>query len=246
MDELLAHEKAVEQSRVKLSEDLAILCSPETRAAFTGDLKHEALDVKDALWEKVKARAASNPAAVMAIGAGLTWHWLRNPPVTSALIGVGLFSLWKTQPRTAYDETGKRLGYLEQSKEVLKQQAEKAVAVAGDLATKTGEVATTKGYEALQMAKDKMTEWQGEIANTVTEATGQLKSSAEDLSAEIRHKGRSLRHEIQGVAASRVDRVADPDIRNTLLLGLAGAAVAAALGIACQKKMSDSALTYRS
>ena len=129
---------------------------------------------------------------------------------------------------------------------MLKQQAEQAVAVAGDLAAKTGDVATTKGYEALQVAKDKMAEWQGEIANTVTEATGQLKSSAEDLSAEIRHKGRSLRHEIQGVAASSVDRVADPDIRNTLLLGLAGAAVAAALGIACQKKMSDSALTYRS
>ena len=83
MGELLEHEKAVEQSRVKLSEDLAILCSPETRAAFTDDLKHEALDIKDALWEKLKARAASNPAAVTAIGAGLIWHLLRNPPITA-------------------------------------------------------------------------------------------------------------------------------------------------------------------
>jgi hypothetical protein len=245
MDELIEHEKAVEHSRVKLREDLAILCSPETRASFTEDLKHEAFDIKDALWEKVKVRAASNPAAVMAIGAGLIWHWLRNPPITSALIGVGLFSLWKTQPRTAYDGTGRRLGYLEQSKEVLKQQAEQAVSVASDVAAKTGEVATTKGYEALQVAKDKMREWQGEIGNTVSEATGQLKTSREDLIAEIRDKERSLRREIRGVAASTVEKVEDPDIRNTLLLGFAGAAIAAAVGIACQKRISESAITYR-
>ena len=105
---LLQHEHEVERSRAKLTQDLAVLCSPATLAAFTDDLKQEAFETRDAFWEKIKARAASNPAAVMAIGAGLAWRLLRSPPIASALIGVGLFSLWKTQPRTAYDASGRR------------------------------------------------------------------------------------------------------------------------------------------
>ena len=105
---LVPHEHEVERSRAKLTQDLAILCSPKTLAAFTDDLKQEAFETRDAFWEKIKARAASNPAAVIAIGAGLAWRLLRSPPIASALIGVGLFSLWKTQPRTAYDASGRR------------------------------------------------------------------------------------------------------------------------------------------
>jgi hypothetical protein len=36
-----------------------------------------------------------------------------------------------------------------------------------------------------------------------------------------------------------VDKLRDEDTRNTLLLGVAGVAIAAALGIACQKKISE-------
>ena len=243
MAELLEHERAVEHSRVKLCEDLAILCSTQTRAAFTEDLKHEALHIKDATWEKLKARAASNPAAVMAVGAGLAWHFLRNPPITSALIGVGLFSLWKTHPKTAYDATGKRLGYLEQSKAVLKEQAEYGVAVAGSLAARTGEMATEKGAEAWQGAKETAKEWQEEIGRTINDATDQLRASGEDLLTEVRHKERNLTGQIQGVAAKTVEKVQDPDMRNSLLLGVAGAAIAAAVGIACQKRISERSLT---
>ncbi|MGA7773075.1 MAG: hypothetical protein WCA25_09040, partial [Pseudolabrys sp.] len=112
---LLQHEHEVEQSRTKLTEDLAVLCSPKTLAAFTDDLKQEAFARRDDVWEKIKVRAASNPAAVAAIGAGLAWRLFQKPPISSALIGLGLFSLWKTQPRTAYDATGRRLDYTEQS-----------------------------------------------------------------------------------------------------------------------------------
>ena len=68
---LLQHEHEVERSRAKLTQDLAVLCSPKTLAAFTDDLKQEAFATRDDVWEKIKARAASNPAAVAAIGAGL-------------------------------------------------------------------------------------------------------------------------------------------------------------------------------
>ena len=75
----------VEQSRAKLTQDLAVLCSVKTLSAFTDDLKKEAFDTRDALWEKIKARAASNPAAVIAIGTGLAWRIFQRPPISSAL-----------------------------------------------------------------------------------------------------------------------------------------------------------------
>ena len=114
---LLEHEREVERSRAKLTQDLAVLCSSDTFAAFTDDLKKEAVGMKDAYWEKLKARAAANPAAVIAIGAGLAWRLIQRPPIASALIGVGLFSLWKTEPKSSYDATGRRLDYMQQSKE---------------------------------------------------------------------------------------------------------------------------------
>jgi hypothetical protein len=62
-------------------------------------LKQEAFETKDALWDDVKARAAANPAALIAIGAGLAWRLMQRPPIASALIGVGLYSLWKTEAK---------------------------------------------------------------------------------------------------------------------------------------------------
>jgi hypothetical protein len=100
---LLQHEHEVERSRAKLTQDLAVLCSPKTLAAFTDDLKQEAFATRDDFWEKIKARAASNPAAVAAIGAGLAWRssagslilGCSGPPSTSnKIIRIGVaFSL---------------------------------------------------------------------------------------------------------------------------------------------------------
>ena len=234
---LLEREREVERSRVKLTQDLAVLCSPATFAAFTDDLKQEALGTKDVIWEKIKARASSNPAAVIAIGAGLAWRLLQRPPIASALIGVGLYSLWKTQPKTGYDATGRRLDYIEQSKEILKEQAGQVLSVATDLAGKAQEAATAKGAEVWSDAKEKMREWQGDIGGTVSDAASRLKASGEELLADVQEK--DLRKEIRAMAANAAQNVQDEDTRNTALLGVAGLAIAAALGIACQKKISE-------
>jgi hypothetical protein len=80
-------EREVEASRTKPASDLSTLRSPATAAEFTETLKQEALDAKDALLDKakasaqssieslieeVKARAAANPAAALAIGVDQT------------------------------------------------------------------------------------------------------------------------------------------------------------------------------
>jgi uncharacterized membrane-anchored protein YhcB (DUF1043 family) len=240
------HEVAVEESRAKLTQDLAALCSSETLAAFTDDLKKEAFDTKDALWEKIKARAASNPAAVIAIGTGLVWRLIQRPPIASALIGVGLFSLWKTTPRTAYDAMGNRLDYVQQSKESFKEQAGQAFAAAANVADKAQEAATAKGTEVWETAKGKMQGWQeaaglvvGELKSSGDSVLDKVKSSGDDLVANTRAKESPFRNQIDDLAANAAQKRRDDDTRNSLLLGIAGAAIAAALGIACQKRIAE-------
>jgi ElaB/YqjD/DUF883 family membrane-anchored ribosome-binding protein len=236
---LLEHEHEVERSRAKLTQALAVLCSPQTFSAFTDDLKQEAFETRDAFWEKIKTRAASNPAAVAAIGTGLAWRLLQRPPIASALIGLGLFSLWKTQPRTAYDAAGRRLDFMQQSKEVLKEQAGQAFSTAADVAGKAQEAAAAKGAEVWEGAREKIREWQGEVGSSVADKTAKLRSSGESLLNDIRARQHDLRDEVQDVATAAMDKVRDDDTRNTLLIGVAGLAIAAALGIAWQKRLSE-------
>ena len=236
---LLHYERAVEQSRAKLTQDMADLCSPQTFANFTDEIKGQAFATRDALWEKMKARAASNPAVVIAIGTGLAWQLLRRPPIASALVGLGLFSLWKTHPRTAYDASGNRLDYIEQSKEVLKEQAAQALTAAANIAGKAQDVAAAKGSEVWEGTKEKMREVQGAVSGAVTDTTSKLKSSGEALLNEVRAKQRAVGDQVQGVATEAMYKVRDDESRNSLLLGVAGAAIAAALGIACQKRISE-------
>jgi hypothetical protein len=244
------HEIEVEQSRAKLTQDLATLCSPQTFAAFTDDLKQEAFATRDAFWEKLKARAASNPAAVIAIGAGVAWRLIQRPPIASALIGVGLFSLWKTTPTTAYDVTGKRLDYIQHSKESLKKQAEQVISAAADVAEKAQEAAMAKGSEFLGSAKETMREWQEDVSSKVDDSASTLKSSGEnvlnkvkssgeDLFNDVRVRQYDLRNQMDEWAATAAEKLKEDDTRNKLLLGIAGAAIAAALGIACQKRISE-------
>jgi hypothetical protein len=241
------HEIEVEQSRAKLTQDLAVLCSAKTLSAFTDDLKKEAFDTRDALWEKIKARAASNPAAVIAIGTGLAWRLFQRPPISSALIGLGLFSLWKTTPRTAYDATGRRLDYVQQSKESLKGQA---FAAAANVADKAQGAVTAKGMEVWESAKGKMQEWQEGAGRVVDDTTSKLKSSGQsilekvkasgdDLLEDLHAKEHHLRDQMNDLAGNAAEKLRDDDTRNNLLLGIAGAAIAAALGIACQKRIAE-------
>ena len=52
----------------------------------------------DTFVEDLKARAAANPAAALAIGAGIAWRLIQRPPIATALIGAGLYSLFRTTP----------------------------------------------------------------------------------------------------------------------------------------------------
>ena len=238
---LKLHEREVENARAKLTADLAVLCAPRTVASFTDDLKQDAIDTKDAIWEQVKARAAANPAAMLAIAAGIGWRVMNRPPVASALIGLGLFSLWRTHSAPI----DKHSSFFQQSAEALKAQGEDLAAaasdMAGDLASQAKDTVSVKGTEAWEAAKAKVQEWNERASARVDEARAKAKTTSDSVVANLRRQQHDLRDEIDDMTATARNSLRDEDTRNTVLVGIAGVAIAAALGIACQKRLSEKA-----
>jgi hypothetical protein len=226
---LLDHERAVERSRARLTEDLAVLCSPDTFATFTDDLKQEALDTRDAFWADLKSRATANPAAVAAIGAGLAWRIVQRPPIAAGLIGLGLYSLWKTDPK----DPGTSDTY--RAKKFVKDQTNELVATASDMA----ETVKTKAADAYDAAKEKAASLSDSFGQTVGEARATMKSGSETVAGVLDRAQENVRHRLHDAADAAAETIRDDDTRNNILLGVAGVAIAAALGIACQKRLSD-------
>jgi hypothetical protein len=125
-------------------------------------LKQEAFETKDALWEDVKARAAANPAAVIAIGAGLAWRLLQWPPIATTLIGLGLYSLWNTEPKQPGDGTP---DYLKQSRQALKEQTREALSAASRIAGQAQEAAAAIWDDA----REKVRKWNEEVGSRLGE-----------------------------------------------------------------------------
>jgi ElaB/YqjD/DUF883 family membrane-anchored ribosome-binding protein len=277
-------EREVELARARLASDLALLRSPDTMAEFTGGLKEEVFDTKDALIEKarataqsaaenfvqdVKARAAANPAAALAIGAGIGWQLLRHPPIATALVGAGLYSLFRSSPVKKAGTTDAE--YLRQAKENLRSQAQDALDVArergGQLAESAAEQlaelkdqAAEKAHELSGRARDQAGRIKDRISDAaddawerISEAAGQASATVSDTGADVRRRAEAAAdvamHQFTGGAArprnghGEAPSIApgNDDRRNTLLLGFAGLAVAAALRMAYERRAAEPA-----
>jgi len=106
IDEL---EREVEQARARVAADIALLRAPETYEAAKSSLIDTAFGYRDqvrdqatgygnGIFDTLKAKAAANPLALAAIGAGVAWRLYKHPPVATALVGIGLASLMRTDP----------------------------------------------------------------------------------------------------------------------------------------------------
>jgi hypothetical protein len=211
-DSLREHEQAVERARAKLDTDLATLRAPETFARFTNDLKREAFEAKDRLLEQAKSsaessfrafvedlkgRAAANPAAAVAIGAGLAWHLLRKPPIASTLFGLGMISLWRTRPVASDD-------YLAEGRRRLTEQAAEAASKVAEFTKDTAE---------------------------------RLPDTLKDFADAAKQKALGLTDEAGvNLSQQKMANESASNARDTVLLGIASAAVAAAVAISYQKR----------
>src|SRR3569623_3837337 len=168
-DSVALCEHEVQGARAKLTADLAVLRSPANLAAFTDGLKQEAVAAKDSVIQRtkeivqttieevvtnLKAKASANPAAALTIGAGVAWQIVRNPPIVTALIGVGLYSLLRT-PAPESVARG-NLDYLDYGKQRFKEQVASFGLEAARVAAETGEALSEKRDEFYDTVKEKV------------------------------------------------------------------------------------------
>ena len=220
-------ELQVEEARAKLASDLALLRSPQTYREFGAELKSDAKSAVQRAIDDVKARAAANPSAALAIGAGLAWRLVKHPPIATALIGAGVLSLWRTTPARINDDD-----YLGTAQQRLGEQVSDAAE-------------TVKDYAAEQVvaARKKVSAY----SETARERVQEVAASAAEQAAETFEQAREAATHIPDKAVNAAQRgtrqigrtVADEGMRDQLLLGAAGLAVAGALGIAYQRKTRD-------
>jgi hypothetical protein len=224
-------EREVEAARAKLNGDLATLRSPAAAADFSASLKEEAIDVKDTLLQRVKSgvkssidefledlkgRAAANPAAALAIGAGIAWRLVRHPPIATVLIGTGLFSLLRTAPTLL---KGREDGdYLVHAQNNLFEQV-----------TDAAHVVMERGAEAAEIVSQKATDAAVGIGESVQRVSADATSSLREAAENVREVGA----EYVGHAIN------DSEARDQLLLGAAGLAVITAVGIVWQRRLSE-------
>ena len=132
----------------------------------------------------------------MAIGAGLAWRLLRHPPIATALIGAGLFSLLRTSSTRI---SGGDADYLSHAKQRLRQQAidlggglkDRASDIGTELKTEAGAITETIKERSAQLAdaaSDKVQEWATNVEDAVRDVPNQAMSLARQL--EARHKTR--------------------------------------------------------
>ena len=233
-------EADVEAARAKLAADTAVAKSGETHSQFFHDAQQDLRHLKDTiisnatntakskaadLVETLKAKAAQNPAAVLAIAAGVGWRIYKSPPIASALVGLGLYSLLKSDavPTTNPLETAKR-----RAKEQIDTAAEAArsgaASVTNSIVEKVDEMtqpAREAGGEVLSQERRHLHDAQDAIAATA-------KRTKDNLSASFDGK-RTAR-------AAPLARVDSTQFQDTALLAFAGIAVAASLGLAWQKR----------
>jgi hypothetical protein len=226
--ELNRLEREVEDARNRLTADLDRLRAPDTVSSFKSALVNEARNAKDEwigktqdaardgarrLFEEVKNRAAANPVATAAIGAGLLWHLVRHPPITSLLVGAGVFSLIRTNPQ----QPSVAADMISQAGDVARSVTEKV----SDWSSNATEAAARTG-ELAESVREKVGEWTAQSRDAARDAISNVTSSAEDLT---------------GRATQVVSQVIQDDrARDGLLLGAATLAIAAAVGMAYQRR----------
>lgn len=227
-------EREVEAARAKLATDLATLASPTTFSDFKEQLKAGAADTKEALIQNakstlatkfqqavddLKAKAIANPGAALAITAGIAWRLVHRPPIATALIGGGLYSLFKTSfPRAPYmdlydEDEGVRRFRTNGSSGMVSQK----------MADVTGKVEQW-GVEASALAQRAVEELKDRTSAAADKAS-KVFDDAQQTATEMAAKTAG------DASAAVIDSLRDEDLRDKLLFGAAALAVAAAFGI---------------
>lgn len=236
-------ELEVEAARAKLVTDLSRLRSPAAYADFRKSLKQDVQEAKNSIVDEaisttqstlhgmvddLKAKAAANPAATLAIGAGIAWRVFRHPPIATALIGAGLLSLLRTPPARV---SGSGVAdYFSHAKDLKDQVTD----LAGEAKDRAAVIASDVKDHAVAMA-EAVKEQSAQLAGASKEKVRQWSADVEGAVRDVPEHAASLAHQ----ASRATQSLFDQDTRDNLLLGTAGLAVLAALGVAYQRRNAE-------
>ena len=259
-NELDSLERDISRTRARLAANLSVMTSGTTLDELKTALKSEALEAGDDLMDRAKAsglamvrhglddlknKAMENPVAVVAIGAGIGWQLWKRPPIASALLGYGLFSLLRGSARdplqNAARDAGDRLG-------------ETASAVVGT-ASRTARDLRDKAVSMAERVHGEAAAHLADVQDKASSVTADMRETAAALACDARGTVSSLvgeATELAGDAWSKSQRsgqalfedVADrtrhwrADPQSQVLLSIAGVAVAAAVGVAVSRYRS--------
>ena len=238
-----------------------------TKDNLVGKAKDAARSRADAVFSEVKARIAANPGAALAIGAGIAWRLYKRPPIASLLVGAGLASLMRTDPQhpaagadlaaRAVDFAGTAKQRLDEfragnpagrARDFARTASERAAELAETAREQVTELASTAREQVGEVA-DAAKDRAAELAETAREQVGDLADATRRRTASWRsHSGNGGRPSFyppdrgNGASAGNgrhlSDFVPSAEDRDRILLGAAGVALAAAIGIAYTRRNS--------
>ena len=230
-------EREVENARARLHETIAEIRDPRTIEHAKLEMQHRANQMKERAMDYMRERrdevfdggrsqiadfsrhlqmtAMKNPMPILMIAAGIGWRLWKRPPVTSALIGTGLWQLmksWDTTPdsspyRDPYNRARPR-GYVPGGVAGAEDEEIHDVPSAM-MAAKVG--ATDLSYRAQDAVAG--------VADTLSEATEAVTSRVQDMAGRV-----------QANVQPMLDRAAPLfDEQNRMRLGLLAVAAGAGL-----------------
>jgi len=148
-------EREVERARSRLAGDIARLRNPDTIDNAKHELMSRAVAYKDqalgrvrdeangrahSITEDIKQRISDHPTAAVLIGAGLAWHVMRHPPITTLLVGSGLFALFRPDlvEQTRDQLTAQLSDKVNETSAVVQERAREWTGRVSDLADQAG------------------------------------------------------------------------------------------------------------
>lgn len=229
-------EADVALARERVAADVARLRSPAAVAGFKEDIGHTFAETAQRAVTDLKNRAAANPAAVLAIAAGLVWRFARHPPIASILVGVGLASLMRTNAGSPPSPVVTRTGeFLDAASETASELSEQAREFAGQ-ARETAAAAAARVSETTGRLADQATQVAARVSDQMSETASRLSRQGARFSEQANEgAGRFSEQAARSADRARAAAgraLADGTARDGVLLAAAALAVGAAAFLA--------------
>jgi F0F1-type ATP synthase membrane subunit b/b' len=232
MSEVDALERDVEAARARLVNRVAQLKAPpisgvkdelvadatEYKDEVIDSAKQKVTDAIDGFVSDVKRRAADNPVAVAAIGAGLAWRLWQKPPIATLLVGAGVAALFGRSNVREIDvdpyDPDRPSGYVPggvagygygTARGAVEQKVIGGATVAAETAREKVSELRAKANEL----KDSAIRSAGELTDRARESAAELRDnavrSAGELMGSARHSADQLRNETVRSSGAAVD-----------------------------------------